>query len=77
MAVGVHSAVLEVAAVLEALAVFEIVGMCFLFFGGGLMVVVVVCFSLFCDVSVCFCFVFSKIAFFPFFYKNKQTSGCF
>ena len=49
---------------------------CVFYFGGGLMVVVV-CFSLFCDVSVCFCFVFSKIAFFSFFYKNKQTSGCF
>ena len=34
MAVGVHSAVLEVAAVLEALAVFEIVGVC-VYFGGG------------------------------------------
>ena len=40
------------------------------------MMVVVVCFSLFCDISVCFCFVFSKIAFFPFFIK-KKTSGCF
>ena len=35
MAVGVRSAVLEVAAVLEALVVFEIVGMCLFFWGGG------------------------------------------
>ena len=47
------------------------------------MMVVVVCFSLFCDISVCFCFVFSKIAFFPFFIKKKnfwlfcEISGAF
>ena len=71
MAVGVRSAVLEVAAVLEALAVFEIVGMClFLFFGG--VMVVVVCFCLFCDISVCFCLVFSKIAFFLFLIKKTN-----
>lgn len=57
-------------------------GNVFFIFLGGLMVVVVVCFSLFCDVSVCFCFVFSKIAFFSFFYKNKllavsEISGAF
>ena len=65
MAVGVHSAVLEVAAVLEALAVFEIVGVC-VYFGGGVRVVVV-CFSLFCDVSVCFLFCFFQDCFFSFF----------